>query len=304
MPLSGVDLNLLVALDALLTQRNVTRAAEQVSVGQPAMSAALARLRKQFNDPLLDRVGQGYALTSLAESLVIPVREAIAAAEVVLGAQKPFDPAHDEHSFCIVASDYVAVVLLQPLIADLATEAPKVRIGVAALEGNDDDLVRRGQADMLIYPTELASGFEDLPRSILFEDRYVLVSDRANREVDGLDLERFLALPFLSFSGNTPSSVHNQTTFQGHTVEARFTVHSHVTVPLMLRGTSMVALVQERLALRLADEGNLQLQSPPVELHPIIEAMYWSPRTSHDSAHRWLRERLLQQSRKMRDPSR
>ena len=90
MSLSGVDLNLLVALDALLAERNVTRAAERMSLGQPAMSAALARLRKQLGDPLLIREGRTYRLTTLAESLIEPVREAMVAAEQVLGARQPF----------------------------------------------------------------------------------------------------------------------------------------------------------------------------------------------------------------------
>lgn len=299
MALSGVDLNLLVALDALLTQRNVTRAAEQVSIGQPAMSAALARLRKQFNDPLLHRVGQGYALTSLAEALITPVQEAIAAADVVLGAHKPFDPLRDEHSFCIVASDYVTFVLLRPLLIELATDAPNVRVVVASLDGDDDDLVRRGAADLMIYPTELASRFSDLPRATLFQDRFVLAADRDNPDLDNLDVERFLKLPYLAYSGNTPSIVENQTTFQGLALKAHMTVHSHVTVPMMLRGTRLVALVQERLARGLAAEAHLRLECPPVDLRPLVEAMYWSPRNTHDSAHKWLRNRLLDQAQRI-----
>jgi DNA-binding transcriptional LysR family regulator len=114
--LNGVDLNLLPALDALLAERNVTRAAERMSLGQPAMSAVLARLRKHFGDPLLVREGRGLVLTTLAASLVAPVQEAMAATEAVLGARPPFDPRTDARSFTLVGSDYVALVLLRPLM--------------------------------------------------------------------------------------------------------------------------------------------------------------------------------------------
>ena len=100
--MNGVDLNLLPALDALLAERNVTRAAERMSLGQPAMSAVLARLGMHFGDPLLVREVRGLVLTTLAASLVAPVQEAMAATEAVLGARPPFDPRTDARSFTLV----------------------------------------------------------------------------------------------------------------------------------------------------------------------------------------------------------
>ena len=190
---AGVDLNLLVALDALLTERNVTRAAEQISLGQPAMSAALARLRKWFNDPLLVRQGRGYVLTTLAESLQQPVRDAIGAAEAVLGVREAFDPTRDERAFNVLASDYVALVLLRPLLAELADEAPMVALTVSSVGGDNADRLRRGSADLLIYPEDLADdGYSDLSCQKLFDDRFVVVADRDNTAVDDdIDVERF-----------------------------------------------------------------------------------------------------------------
>src|SRR6516165_692691 len=113
MGLGGVDLNLLLALDALLSERNVTRAAERLSVGQPAMSASLRRLRKHFGDPLLVREGRTLLPTPLAGTLAPLAREAVTALEAVFDRQRGFDPLVDSRSFTIMASDYVTVILLR-----------------------------------------------------------------------------------------------------------------------------------------------------------------------------------------------
>src|ERR1700754_4132374 len=132
--IASVDLNLLIALDALLSERNVTRAAERTSVGQPAMSASLARLRKHFDDQLLVRQGRQVMPTPLAESLVGPVREALAAVETVLVRSRAFAPRTDRAAFTIVAADYVTMVLLRPLFGAITDEAPYVRISVKPVE--------------------------------------------------------------------------------------------------------------------------------------------------------------------------
>lgn len=299
-PLSGVDLNLLVALDALLTDRNVTRAAERMSLGQPAMSAALSRLRKQLGDPLLVREGRGYVLTTLAESLVAPVQEALAAAEAILGVRKGFEPASDDRTFSIVATDYVALVLLRPMLAELANEAPNVRIHVLSLGSGNADRLRRGTEDLLIFPTDLAGSFGDLPHSVLFKDRFVLAADRDNPDGGGaVSLDGFGELPYLAVRGSVPSLVESQLDFLGIPREPAVTTQSFVIIPMMLTGTRLVALVQERLAAPLADHANLRLMEPPFPLRPIVEAMFWSQRSTDDPGHRWLRSRLLDQARRI-----
>src|SRR5919198_2534586 len=119
MNLKSADLNLLVALDALLTERNVTRAAERLSLGQPATSAALRRLRRLFDDQLLVRRGRVMELTPLARTLVTPVREILQGIDGLLSIRPEFDPECDERSFSVMASDYVALILLRPLLARL-----------------------------------------------------------------------------------------------------------------------------------------------------------------------------------------
>lgn len=298
--LGGVDLNLLPALDALLTERNVTRAAERMSLGQPAMSAALGRLRKQFGDPLLVREGREYTLTTLAESLVGPVREAVTAADAVLGVRKPFDPSADQRSFSVLTSDYVALVLLRPLLAELADEAPGVRINIGAAAPDTEDRLPRGTADLFICPTELAGPLNELPHTVLFEDRYILAADRDNPDVDDdLDIDRFARLPYLTVHGATPSTVETQLDALGVPRRTEVTTETFVIAPLLLTGTRLVSFVQERLALSVAAQARLRLVHSPVALRPLIEAMYWNPRNSDDPGHRWLRTRLIQQAERI-----
>jgi DNA-binding transcriptional LysR family regulator len=295
--LSGVDLNLLVALDALLSERNVTRAAARMSLGQPAMSAALARLRKQFGDPLLVREGRAYRLTTLAESLVEPVRDAVAAADQVLGVRRPFDPRVDERTFCVLASDYVTLVLLKPLLAELAVEAPGVRISVLATGADFDERLRRGSADLLIYPVDLAEQLSGLPRTVLFSDRFVLAGDTDNPDLDGdIGVERFSELRYAGVSGNVPSVVESQLEAQGIVPRTEVVTETHVIVPFLLTGTRLVSLVQERLLRALSQQANLRTVCSPVELRPLVEAMYWTTRSSDDPAHQWLRSRLAEQA--------
>ncbi|GAA0895960.1 LysR family transcriptional regulator [Pseudonocardia zijingensis] len=290
MALSGIDLNLLVALDALLTECNVTRAAERTLVGQPAMSASLARLRKHFDDPLLVREGRKLVPTPLAESLAAPVREAIVAIEAVLGSRAGFDPATDQRSFTIVASDYVTLVLLRPLFARLGVEAPGIGVNVVPLQPDFTDQLRRGQVDLLIIPTALVRR-EEFPHVRLFSDRFVLAADRDNSDVgERVTAEEFARLPYLSYRVG-PLQALGESELEEVGIERRIEVRtqSFVITPFLLTGTRLVSLVHERLAARVAEQARLRLLEPPVPLRPIVEAMYWNPRHTQDPAHSWLR---------------
>lgn len=293
--LGNVDLNLLVALDALLIERNVTRAAARLSVGQPAMSASLARLRKHFDDPLLARSGRGYVLTTVAESLVDPVRAAVVAADAVLGRNRDFDPTAERRTFTIIASDYVSLVLLRPFLADIATAAPGITIAIQHIGADNDERLRRGSADLLIFPGELNRELADLPRTELFSDRFVLVADRDNPDlIGGVDLDRFADLHYLSLTGGQPALVESQLDAQGVVRRSEVLTESFLAAPLMVLGTRLVAVVQERLAEFIAAGSSLHIMDPPFPLRPLTEVMWWNLRTTDDPAHRWLRQSLLQ----------
>jgi DNA-binding transcriptional LysR family regulator len=292
--LNDVDLNLLVALDALLQERNVTRAAERLSVSQPTMSGALGRLRRLFDDELLVRAGRGMRPTALAESLVAPVREILTKVELTLGAARDFEPASDRRTFRVVASDYTALVLIRPLLKVLGREAPNVRLQLRE-DGLRDyaALLQRGEIDLAIVPSGLARRSE-MPTQTILRDRFVAVVWRENVRVgDELTLETLHDLPYLGFRRRGADSNADRRLAEfvspsnGTTVVESFVIGLH-----MIRGTSQIAFVQEHLANLFQDAEELRLLEPPVATPPLEEAMSWHYRTDGDPAHRWLRHQV------------
>jgi DNA-binding transcriptional LysR family regulator len=314
--LRSFDLNLIPALSALLEERNVTRAAERVSLGQPAMSAALARLRRHFDDPLLVREHRSYQLSTFAESLIEPVREAMRALDIATRGRQTFDAATDARSFTVATSDYAALVFLRPLLARLAHEAPGIRLRLVPITLGMGDALRRGTLDFVLLPMELASELHGLSRKALFGDRFVLVADRDNPALAGvpgldehdgehqnagagIDLELLQQLPFVAVAGEMPALVSLRLREQGVELRVDVTTETFVIAPMLLRGTPLVSLVQERLARIVADQAHLRLYRSPVDVGRIVEAMYWSPRGAHDPAHLWLRTRLIAQAQQV-----
>lgn len=308
MALRSFDLNLVPVLSALLEERNVTRAAERLSLGQPAVSAALSRLRRHFDDPLLVREGRAYRLTTFAESLVEPVREAMSALDVTVGARRTFDPAADVRSFTVATSDYAALVFLRPLLARLAREAPGVRLRLVPITMGMGEDLGRGALDLVLLPMELAAELDGLPRKALFTDRFVLAADRANPALagvagldepaagGGVDLDVLTRLPFVALAGAMPALVELRLRDLGVELRVDVTTEAFVMAPLLVTDTPLVSFVQERLARLVADQAHLRLYRCPVDLGRIVEAMYWSPRRTDDPAHRWLRTRLIAQA--------
>jgi DNA-binding transcriptional LysR family regulator len=293
--LNGVDLNLLVALDALLAERNVTRAAERLSIGQPAMSAALNRLRKLFDDPLLSRVGAEFVPTPLAETLARPVQEAISAIQSVLSVRGSFDPGTDHRTFTLIASDYVGLVLLRPLVRQLASVAPRVRLVVRPVTPEFLSDLRRDQIDLALVPRELMPEDFGLPHEELFRDRYVCAVDADNQQIgDALTVEELARHPHLASSGGLlPALGQRQLGSLGLFPAAEVSTQTSLLAPFLLAGTDMITLVLERLGQRLQDVAGIRLVEPPVPLQTITESMYWHPRRMDDPSHRWLRAEVL-----------
>jgi LysR family transcriptional regulator, nod-box dependent transcriptional activator len=292
--LRRADLNLLLPLDALLEHRHVTRAADAVGIGQPAMSAALARLRRMFDDPLLVRSGRVHELTPLAQALIEPVRAALTGLEQVLVTEPHFDAAVDARSFTVVASDYVTLILLRPLLERLYAEAPRVAVNVIPVSAATEVELDRAQADLVIMPRELASGMRRFPHRPLFTDRYVVAVWNQNREVTGdvFDRARLERLGYVRHSpaAGGSASIDLQLAELGIEPNAAISVLSFTLVPFLLPGTPLFAFVHERLVRTPAQRRELKILESPVPLDPITETMYWHPVFHNDPAHQWLRE--------------
>jgi DNA-binding transcriptional LysR family regulator len=199
--LRDVDLNLLVAFDALMAERSVTRAAHRLCIGQSAMSSTLTRLRKLFDDPLLIRDGRELVATPYAESLVKPVSEVLDGVAAILAGRTEFDPTRAERTFAVTASDYTMITFITPLLAQLEQEAPGVRLWVSPPGDDYEVRLRRGQLDLLLIPREVLVSYRDFPHQLLFQDRFVCAVDADNDSVgDSISLEEFSLLPYLATS--------------------------------------------------------------------------------------------------------
>lgn len=291
-----MDLNLLVAFDMLMTERSVTRAAQRLSVGQSAMSSTLNRLRKLFGDPIMTRDGRYLVATPLAESLAEPVRDILTEIENVLTLRGEFDPATAEQTFSIIASDYLTMTFLQPLIARLSTEAPGIRLRIFPTSDDFVDQLRRHRVDLLAVPQEAIEEYIEFHHRVLFRDRFVVAVDKDHPEVGNeITLEQFSTLPYLATSsGQLRSLSEMQLDFLGVPRNTEITAGFGM-APFLLRGTRLVTLVHERLAHKIRDAAEIRLLEPPIpRLQPITEIMAWTNRTDAVPAHRWLRQTLIE----------
>jgi DNA-binding transcriptional LysR family regulator len=262
------------------------------------MSSSLGRLRKHFGDQLLAQEGKRLVPTPVAESLAPLVRDAIRSAEAVFGRSSDFDPLTDRRSFKIVASDYSTLILLRPLIAQLAETTPLQTINVEMMYGDYVEQIRSGDADVGVMPAELMDPGLRLAHRYLFTDRYVLVADADNDAIgDVVTREQFATLPYIAYNaGRHPSIADSQLDALQVTRRVEMSAQSLAVIPLLVAGAQMVALSHERLARHIAARFPLKLLEPPVPLRAVNETLYWSHRQTDDPAQRWLRDRIAEQA--------
>jgi LysR family nod box-dependent transcriptional activator len=297
MNLGGLDLNLLVALDALLDERSVTRAAGRVGLSQPGMSNALSRLRRILDDPLLVRQGAALVPTPRAQALAVPVREALELIRGALGTPASFDPARDRRRIRLSCSDYSVLMLIGPLVRGLSAVAPALTVEVLPRLPDAGRALERGEVDLVIEPGEIM-GRDDLPAARLWDDRWMCcVWDGNTRVGDALDLEAFTALGHLIYSmgsrGGPVALPDLHLARLGVARRIEVSVESFLLAPFLLQGTDLVTLVPARAEGFLRRTGEIRLLEPPVEFPMLVEMLWWHPRATADPAHAWLRERIV-----------
>jgi DNA-binding transcriptional LysR family regulator len=300
---SSIDLNLLVALAALLEERNLTRAAERTNTSQPAMSGALARLRRHFGDELLVRDGREYRLTPLAERLLPDARDALRQVERTLDARPEFDPETSTRTFSVVMSDYAVTVLVDPLLRRTHEVAPSVGLNINPLPPDLHESERALlQHDLLIGPL----GFQFLGESKeLFRDRFVCITDPANSRLTGgqLSLDDIAELPLaIATFGQPPGSLSAaERVLEGLGIprHVQVTTVGWLPLPFVVAGTDLVAIVPERLARRVAATAGVAVCEAPLGSAELIEAAWWHPTRSGDPALRWLRSMVAEVAREV-----
>jgi DNA-binding transcriptional LysR family regulator len=290
-----MDLNLLKAFDALMQERNVTRAAERLGVTQPSASAALARLRRLFGDELLVKSGREMRATPFAERVAERVHRMLLEVEDIVTSHEVFDPRQDRQTFRVMVTDYTALVLMAPVTRTLAAQAPHVSLELVTHGiGDHADRLQSGEVDLAVVPDRL-SRHSGLPREELFVDAFVLAGWRGNpRVTDAMAVADVAAAPYLSFSvGSEPSMVDSLLNELGHDTHADVLVEGFVAGLLLLRGTGLVAFVQGRLADLLAEAAELRVVRPPLAIPPLLETLTWHARSTTDPGHRWLRRQIV-----------
>jgi DNA-binding transcriptional LysR family regulator len=301
--LANLDLNLLVTLRELLGERNVTRAAERLGVSQPAASAALARLRRHFGDELLVRDKGEYVLTALAAQLVEQADGVCAAAERLFAASTQFDPATSEREFTLLMADYTISVIGEELSRQLHTVAPRVRLHVRlvreALVSEYSGTIRL--IDGMVAPPTHGFALPNTRSAELFRDRWVCLVSPSNPALAAgvLRLEDLARLPWVApYYRDQPAGsavpITRQLAMLGIQPRVAIRVESYLAVPHFVAGTDRVALLQERLAARLADRTDLRVVECPAEPEPVVEALWWHRQYEDDIAHSWLRRQIIE----------
>ncbi|WP_370941888.1 LysR family transcriptional regulator [Amycolatopsis sp. cg5] len=293
-----LDLNLLIPLNALLLERNVTKAAERLVMAQPTMSATLARLRRHFDDPLLVREGRTLVLTPFAESLRAPVQAALIAAREALAAGRTFDPGADQRTFTVMASDYAATVLLRPALRGLEAEAPGVRVTIEPHSADLLTLLRSRRCDLLIWPLQLADPeLLNFPHAALFDDEFIAVADKDNDGVgELLTAEALATAPAVAVAGPSRAVSTIRLNEQMVNQPVVITVDSFMLALQLVSGSELITLTQRRLFERFGPM--LGLREVPMTIEPpkLNLAMFWHPRDVLSPAHQWLRGRLEAQA--------
>ncbi|MFP8883845.1 LysR family transcriptional regulator [Streptomyces mangrovi] len=299
MNLARLDLNLVVALRALLEERNVTRAGQRVGLSQPAMSAALARLRRHFGDDLLARVGGHYELTALGQVLLDRTSTACDLLERLFASQAEFDPARERREFRLVASDYAVAVFGTELARLVHAEAPGIRLRFTKtpITVIDETGSLLSAADGLLMPHGVVSGF---PATDLYDDRWVFLAADDHPDIgDRLTREDLARLPWVTYQRTYDAPAVRQLGMLGIEPRAEVSVDSFQSLPLLVAGTRRIALVQERLARLLAPVTPVRVLEPPYEAVPLRQALWWHPVHTHDAAHIWLRETAARVGRRL-----
>jgi DNA-binding transcriptional LysR family regulator len=299
-PMARLELNLLVSLDALLSERSVTKAAEKLGLSQPALSASLSRLRIHFDDPILVREGNSYRLTSLAARLAEQTATALEAARKVFANEAVFDPATSTREFTVYGSDYAFASVGSRVSTEVARLAPNVRFRFmhhtpAIVE---DPMQSLRTVDGMLLPHGFAT---DLPCLDVYEDAWVCVVAADNPAVgEQLTMDNLRELPWVftyqSRSAFTPAG--RQLQMIGVEPKIDVVVEGFLALPYFIAGTNRIGLVQSELADRITASGDIRVLEAPFDVVRLAGALWWHPMHTDDPSHIWMRQQFLRFGRR------
>lgn len=287
--LRNVDLNLLVILDVLLTERHVSRAAARLNMSQPAASHALARLRELLDDQLLIREGAGLSLTIKAMEIAKPLTEILSGVRSVLG-PSGFEPATTQHRFHLSMSDYGGSIVLPGLVRALRKDAPGIDLAISQF--SREGMIARvldGEIDMGFgvfphLPTQIAA-------DVLMMDEYVCLLDRRSLVGRPFNADTYFARPhaLVAVRGDATTEIDESLKLAGHTRHIAVVVPHWGVAPQLIAGTDLILTIARGGLKNLPSDDNLIVLPVPVVLPPIPFVQIWHKRRESDPAHRWLR---------------
>ena len=292
--LRNIDLNLLVVLDALLTEKHVTRTGARLHLSQPAISHSLSKLRVLLDDPILIRQGSEVVLSALAQNLQAPLKEILSQIEILLGKSIDFVPANSHRTFRLAMSDYGAAIVLPKLLRQLRAEAPNTTLVVTQDSRHGMlEQIAQGKIDLAlgVFPNLSA----DISSEVLFEETFSCLLDRSTLPANGqLDLDNYLLRPHISVSVDGCSNGEIDRLLRDEGLQRRIAVSvpHWRTAPSMISNTDLILTVATRtLDNALLDEELVSL-SPPLLIPPFPFVQIWHNRFGEDPAHMWLREQV------------
>jgi DNA-binding transcriptional LysR family regulator len=293
MDLKAVDLNLLKAFDALMTERAVTRAGQRIGLSQPAMSGALLRLRELFSDPLFIRTQTGMEPTLRATELAVPVQDALRLIQEALKTTSNFDPITTQRTFVIGMTEYAEIGLMRQLSA-LFQHHIQVRIHIRAMTKVEYiPALDEGAVDLFVgHADHLPPRFNSTQ---LLEDPLVLMVRRKHAIFkDGVSYDSLVKWPhvLVSPSGDAQGVVDEYLSRENKRRQIALTVATYLAVPLALEQSDLMASVPEKLSNHIYKGEDLITTALPFQ-HVVRSTMVWHGRTNKDPAHTWLRRTIL-----------
>lgn len=301
MPMAHVlelDLNLLKALDALLAEGSVTRAAARVGLTQPAMSRALGRLREALGDPLLVRAGRALVPTPRAVVLRPRLRAALEQLDAAVADPAPFAPARERRVFHLATADYGMAVLVPALLARLAVEAPGVSVSVQPQAPGQDEALADGRLDVLVAPRR-ASGPGLVWTRLFTEDFVALVGARGPRS---LSLAQYCERGhvFVSPALQHTGVVDEVLAREGRSRRIAVRVPSFLVAPLITAQSELVSTVPRRVAVQAVAQLPVRLLPLPVAVPGFTVCLAWHERARHDEGHVWFRRLVAEVAQGLR----
>ena len=297
--LRGIDLNLLVSLRVLLTQRHVTRAAERLGVTQPAMSAALARSRTLFRDKLLVRGPQGLVLTLRGEQILAQLNKIMEVAETMIALPGVFTPETSNRAFNLMGTDFVEFVLLPSLMSTLATEAPNLQVVFKPPDPTNIE-ARMANAEVDLAVGYIPKAPNELIRRTVFREPFVCVARRGHPLLhdERLSLEHYVVLQHVQV---LPRDV----TMYGEAIDTALAAiglvrkvvlwePSFLAVGGVVAGTDLISTVPTHVATYFAKGLPIVAYDLPLSLTVPDFAMYWQPRGQEDAGHKWFRDKIAE----------